>query len=333
MSNGKRIAVAGAGAIGGWLAARLAAAGHEVSVLARGAHLEAIRARGLTLESAGATRTVAVRASDDPAELGAQDLVYTAVKAQSLPALAPRLAPLFGAGTPVVPVLNGIPWWFFHGWPGEFEGRRLASVDADGSLGRALPAARIVGAVVIGACYVREPGVVVHTGGDRWVLGEPDARTPPARCEAIAATMRAAGLGAEVSANIRLSIFAKLLGNANFNPISALTGATGDVMLSRPDLRAVCAATMREVMAIAARVGVEMNIDPEVRMAETRRLGAIKSSMLQDVEAGRTLETEGLLGALVEIADWAGVPAPRLELLAALARLKEQVARGGPADR
>jgi 2-dehydropantoate 2-reductase len=316
-----RICIYGAGAIGGTLGLRLAQAGHEVSLVARGAHVAAIRANGLTLEKGERRDNVKLPASDNPADLGAQDAVIIALKGHSLPAAAAGLAPLLGADTAVVSVMNGIPWWFFDGWGGKLAGTRLEACDPGGRIAAAVAPARVVGGVTFLAADVPEPGVVRHNSGTRVVLGEP-SHQPSARVAALAAALTAAGFEAEASGNIRRDIWLKLLGNVCFNPVSVLTGVSTDRMLDDRHMAGLFAGMMHEAIALARALGLDITVEPEARMAQTRKLGAIKTSMLQDVEAGRPIELDGIVGSVVEIAEHLGVPVPNIGAMFGAVRLR-----------
>lgn len=324
----KRIAVVGIGAVGAYVAARLALAGAVPRALARGATLAALRERGLTLRTAAATQQVAIDASDDARALGEQDLVIVAVKAQSLAALAPRLAPLIGAHTVVLPAMNGVPWWFMQTpeMARRFgpAGGRLASVDADGTIAAALPLPGVLGCVVHFTCSSPAPGVAQHGFGERLIVGEP-AGGASARCDAVADLLRGAGFAVEASADIRREIWFKLWGNMTTNPISALTGATVDRILDDALVRDFMLQAMAEAREIGARVGCTIEQSGEDRMVVTRSLGAFKTSMLQDAEAGRSLEIDALVGAVHEIGAMVGVATPAIGALLGLVRL---MARG-----
>lgn len=304
-----RICIFGAGAIGGTLGVRLAQSGHEVSLVARGAHLAAIRASGLTLLHGEVRHNVRLAASDNPAHLGVQDLVVIAMKSHSLPGAVDGLAPLIGPDTVVLTTMNGIPWWFFDAWGGTHAGLTIKACDPIGRIGRAVAPAQVVGGVVFMAADVPEPGVVRHNSGNRLVIGEP-AHQPSARVATLATALCGAGFEGVASDNIRRDIWLKLLGNLCFNPVSVLTGASTDLMLADSHMCGLFAAMMREAMALAAALGLEVNVDPEKRMDQTRKLGAIKSSMLQDAEAGRPIELDAIVGSVVEIAEHVGVPMP-----------------------
>ncbi|MFP5329765.1 MAG: ketopantoate reductase family protein [Alphaproteobacteria bacterium] len=306
------ICVVGAGAIGGWIAGELAAAGKDVSLIARGATLQAIETEGLRLDDSGRSHCVAIPATDDPASLGHQDMVIIAVKAPVLPAIAPGLRPLIGGETVIVPMLNGVPWWF--------TGEQLRSVDPEGSIAASLPAEQVVGCVVHASCFRAAPNHVVVKHGERLIFGEPDGGTSE-RVERVSATFEDVGIRSDESDDIRRAIWYKLWGNATINPLSALTRARADQLLENPAIRAFMAEAMDELAAVGAAIGCPISETAEDRMAVTARLGAFKSSMLQDVEAGRPIELEALLGAPREIARKAGVPTPKLDLLYAMTRL------------
>lgn len=318
-----KLCVFGAGAVGGLIAARLAHAGHEVAVVARGAHLAAIRERGLVLRDASGETVARVRAADEPADLGPQDHVIVAVKGHSLREVAAMIAPLLGAETSIVTAMNGVPWWFFDRLPFGGGALRLATLDPDGSLARAMPTERIIGCVVHLAASTPQPGVIRHNMGGRLILGEPGGRNT-ARTTRLAEALRGAGFEALISPSIEKDFWVKLLGNVSFNPVSALTLATAERLIADPEVKAYMVAIMREVLAIGRAAGVDAGIDPEARMDMARHLGVFKTSMLQDLEAGKPLEIDGLLAATLEIARKAGVAAPLTESLLGLIRLRAQ---------
>ncbi|MGD0192128.1 MAG: 2-dehydropantoate 2-reductase [Rhizomicrobium sp.] len=315
-----RIAIVGAGAIGGWLAARLAAAGQYVSVLARGPTLAAIRANGLMLCEAGRTVTLKMPASDEPRELGPQDLVIVAVKGQALPEAALSIAPMVGLETVVLPAMNGVTWWFTHGLGGTFESLKLTSIDPDGTIAEAIPPSRVIGCVVHASSSVTAPGVISHTAGNRLIVGEPNGRESP-RLARVADVLHGAGFGIEVSDRIQQDVWYKLWGNMTMNPISALTRATTDKILDDALVRTFALTVMAEAKEVGAAVGCAIGESGEDRMAVTRKLGAIRTSMLQDVEAGRSLEIDALLSAPREIARAAGLATPHMDALHGLVRL------------
>ena len=306
-----RVAVVGAGAIGGWVAAKLALAGERVSVLARGATLEALRRVGLRLSGGGETAQAGVRASGDPAELGPQDVLVVAVKAPALAEAAEAARPMIGPQTVIVPMLNGVPWWF--------TAEPLASVDPGGRIAAALPQAQVAGCVVHASCSRPQPNHVAVRHAERLILGEP-AGGASERIDALGDLFEQAGITVERSANIRRAIWYKLWGNATINPLSALTRSTADLLLADPVLRGWMLEAMAELAAVGAAIGCPIAESGEDRMAVTAKLGTFRTSMLQDVEAGRPIELEALLGAPLEIAARAGVAAPQLGRLYALTR-------------
>ena len=319
-----KVCIYGAGAIGGFLGARLGAQGHAVSAVARGATRAALAADGLRLQLADREVRAPVVAAEDPARLGPQDLVVIAVKAPALPAVAARIAPLLGPDTTVLTAMNGVPWWFFSGMPGPHAGRRLACLDPDGAIARAIPVAHVVGCVVHASCTTPAPGVVRHVMGQGLIVGEP-AGGESARTTALAAALCAAGFECRVSPQIQQDIWYKLWGNMTMNPVSALTGATVDRILDDPLANGFCQNVMREAKAIGAAIGCPIEQTVEDRNAVTRKLGAFKTSMLQDVEAGKPLEIDALLTVVREIAGHAGVAAPNLDALLGVTRVFARV--------
>jgi 2-dehydropantoate 2-reductase len=324
-----RICVIGAGAIGGFIAASLATAGTDTSVLARGATLAAIGARGLRVESADGTITAKVTASSDPAGLGPQDAVILAVKAQSAPSAAQSIGPLLGPDTVVVSTLNGVPWWFFDGFGGPCEGRHLDSVDPGGTISKAIPVSRVIGGTVHLSASSPEPGVIRRHSGNGIIIGEPDGTDTP-RLRALAAELRDAGMNVTVSASIRADVWYKLWGNLTVNPVSALTGATADQILDDDLVRQFCQSAMLEAGEIGARIGCPISETPSDRNLVTRKLGAFRTSMLQDAEAGRALELDALTGAVREIGAIVGVPTPYVDALHGLTRLSAKVRLSRP---
>jgi 2-dehydropantoate 2-reductase len=316
-----KICVYGAGAVGGLIAAWLARSGEDVSVVARGAALDAIRAGGLRVRSGGKIETFAVRADSAPAKLGAQDYVVVAVKAQSLAEVASRIAPLVGAGTSIITAMNGVPWWFFDRLRFGEGSQRLESLDPGGGLRRAMPTERLVGCVIHLAASTPEPGLVSHNMGRRLILGEPGGRNTE-RTRGIAEALSAAGFDITVSDFIEKEFWVKLLGNVSFNPVSALTLSSADRLIQDPQVKAYMVQIMREVLAIGRAVGVDADIDPEARIDMARQLGKFKTSMLQDLEAGKPLEIDGLLAGTLEIAEKAGVQAPFTQSLFGLIRAR-----------
>lgn len=320
---GSRVCIVGAGAIGGWIAAKLALAGEDVSVLARGAVLEKIRNDGIELHSGGERHVARVRASSDANELGPQDIVIVAVKAQSLPPLAASLRPLIHPGTAFLPAINGLPWWFLLPPGAPQSGRRLVTVDPDGEVDRVLQLGNVVGMSVFASSSSPAPGVVRHGAGARIVLGEPTSVAGDAisaRVAELAARFTRAGFDGQASADIRGDIWNKILGNGCFNPVSMLTLSPTDNMIDDPGLHRLFVRMMKEALTVGAALGLKLDVDPVARIAQTRKLGHIKTSMLQDLEAGRPVELEGILGALVECAEISGVNAPTLDGVLAMAR-------------
>jgi 2-dehydropantoate 2-reductase len=315
-----KIAVVGMGAVGGFLAGRLAAAGFEVAALARGDTLAALRERGLRLLTAGQETSTPIRASDDARELGPQDLVIVALKGPALAAAAQGLQPLLGPNTVVMPAMNGVPWWFLKAGAPSDSSQRLASIDPDGRIETALPLARVLGCVVHFTCSSPQPGVVQHGFGDRLIVGEP-AGGASARTTAVCAALTRAGVKAEASTNIRHDIWFKLWGNMTMNPVSALTGATTDHILDDPLVHGFILRAMEEAAAIGARIGCPITQSGEERMAVTRQLGGFKTSMLQDAQAGRALELDALVSAVHEIGLRFDVAMPNIGALLGLTRL------------
>ncbi len=324
----RKVCIVGAGAIGGWLGAGLARAGCEVSMLARGQTLAALQRDGLRLltgaNEAQQTQTHRVRASASAAELGPQDLVVVAVKAPAMRDVAPQLAPLLAARTVVLTAMNGVPWWFLQGFGGRLQGRQLHAVDPGGDIAAAVGARHIVGGVVHASCSVAAPGVVRHGFGNKIIIGEPSGEST-ARTTALARLLEHAGFEAPVSDQIQRDIWFKLWGNMTMNPVSAITGATTHQVLDDELVRGFCSHVMGEAKQIGAHLGLVIDQLPEDRHAVTRRLGAFKTSMLQDVEAGRVVELDALVGAVRELGQLAGVPTPWTDALLGLARLHARV--------
>jgi 2-dehydropantoate 2-reductase len=322
-----RICVFGAGAIGGLMAAKLAAKGDtEVTIVARGPHLAAMQANGLVLRSEGTETVVRPRCVATAEDAGPQDYVIVTLKAHSLPGAAKQMQPLLGPETAIVSAVNGIPWWYFHKHPGGLhEGHQVASVDPDGAVWRLLPPERAIGCIVYPAAEVVEPGVIEHTYGDRFTLGEPDGSKSP-RVNAISEALIAAGFKAPVRPKIRDEIWVKLWGNLAFNPISALTTATLDVLTNDPGQRGVARAMMLEAQAVGEALGIRFAIDVDKRIAGAAEVGAHRTSMLQDLERGRPMEIDALLGVVVELAALVGRPAPTCETVLALVRARARAA-------
>ena len=319
-----KVCIFGAGAVGGFLGARLAEAGAQVGVVARGATLTALRTHGMRLQMKDALVGGRVEASDDPAALGAQDLVVIAVKPPALQEVAQRIAPLLAPKTMVLTAMNGVPWWFFDGFGGEYSGMRLTSVDPQGTIASAIPPSHVIGCVVHASCSVPEPGLVRHGMGNRLIIGEP-AGGESQRARDVASLLQSAGFEVTVSARIQADIWYKLWGNMTMNPVSALTGATGDRILDDPLVNRFCLSVMREAAAIASKIGCPISQSGEDRNAVTRQLGAFKTSMLQDVEAGKPLEIDALVSVVREIGERVGEPTPNIDTLLGLARLHARV--------
>ena len=321
-----KLCIFGAGAIGGLMAAKLAMKGDvDVTVIARGPHLAAMQANGLTLISEGQESVVHPRCVASAEEAGPQDYVLITLKAPALPGAAVQMQPLIGESTTIVSAVNGIPWWYFHKLAGPYEGRRVTSVDPDGEVGRLLPPERVLGCIIYPAAEVIEPGVIRHTYGDRFSLGEPDGSRSE-RAATLAAALVGAGFKAPVRPKIRDEIWVKLWGNMAFNPLSALTTATLDIITGEPGLRAVARQMMLEGQAVAEALGVRFAIDVDKRIAGGAEVGAHKTSMLQDLEKGRPMEVDALLGSVVELAEVTGVPAPTCRTILALLRSRARLA-------
>lgn len=320
-----KICIYGAGAIGGYMAAELAFAGYDVSLVARGPHLAAIKAKGLTLIKDGQTRTAKITATDTPAELGAQDYVVITLKAHSVPPVVDQIKPLLGPSTAVVPAVNGVPWWYFYKLPGPWEGHRLHSIDPGDKQWNGIGPERAIGCVVYPACEVPEPGVIQHYDGDRFALGEPDgAKTE--RIQKLSEALIKANMKAPIRPRIRDDIWVKLWGNMTFNPLSILTLATLDVVTSDPGTRALVRAMMLEGKEIGEKLGVKFAIDVEKRIDGANAVGAHKTSMLQDLERGRPVELDALLTAVIELGQLVGVKTPYCDTIFALARQRARVA-------
>lgn len=320
-----RIAVLGAGAIGAYVGAALARGGSDVALIARGSHLDALRRNGVTVHSPRGDFHASPLATDDPREVGHVDGVVLGLKAQDYAGAGPLLKPLLGEQTFVVAAQNGIPWWYFHGEPGPYAGRRIESVDPGGAVSAAIPVQRAVGCVVYSSTEIVAPGVIRHIEGTRFSIGEPDG-TLSDRCVGFSAAMVAGGLKCPVERDIRNDVWIKLLGNVAFNPLSALTRATMEEMVSYPPTRALVAQVMSETLEVARRLGRTPTISIERRLAGAERVGAHRTSMLQDLEAGKPLELAPLIDAVVELADLTGVAAPSLRTLCAAAALLARTA-------
>lgn len=317
-----KIAVVGAGAIGGYLAARLAAAGEEVTVIARGANLAAIRAHGLKLiqEDGGEIAATGLRAFEHPQEAGPQDYVLLALKAHQVEAIAPSIPSLFHERSAIVTLQNGIPWWYFYNHGGALAGRTVRSVDPSGAISQAIDPARIIGCVVFPAANLIAPGVIQVVEGNRFTLGEPDG-SESARVKTLAEMLTRAGFKAPITADIRGEIWLKLWGNMTFNPISALTHATLVDICQFPLTRELAATMMREAEAVANKLDIRFRVGIERRIAGAERVGAHKTSMLQDIEQGRPIELEALLGSVVELGALTATATPCINAIYAVTRL------------
>ena len=315
-----RIVIAGAGAIGGYIGARLARAGADVVLFARGPHLRAMQERGLRVRSPEGDFDVRPDVAADLGAIGPADVVFLGVKAHGLTALAPQLRPLFGPDTVIVSTQNGIPWWYFQDHGGELDGLRLERVDPGGVVAAAIEPRRIVGSLAYFSTDIVEPGVIHHTEGNRISFGEPNGARSD-RVRAIAEALIAAGFRCPITTRIRHEIWVKLLGNVAFNPISALTGGTLEELVRHPDTARLVREVMTETEAVAAKLGVELSISIEQRMAGAEKVGAHKTSMLQDLEAGRPMELEAIVGAVIELGERVGVSMPATRAVYACAKL------------
>ena len=318
-----KIVIAGAGAIGGYIGARLAKAGADVVLFARGPHLKSMQERGLRVVSPDGDFDVKPAVTGDLSTIGKADVVFLGVKAHALTALAPSLPPLFHADTVVVSTQNGIPWWYFQAQGGELEGIRLERVDPGGVIANAIEPRRVLGSLAYFATDILEPGVIRHIEGNRISFGEPDG-SKSERATNLAKALIAAGFRCPVTARFRHEIWVKLLGNVAFNPISALTGGTLEELVRHPDTARLVRELMVETEAVAGKLGIELPISIEQRMAGAEKVGAHKTSMLQDLEAGRPMELEAVVGAVVELGDRLGVPMPSTRAVYACARMLDE---------
>ena len=320
-----KICIFGAGAIGGYMGVKLAQAGADVSLVARGPHLAAMKANGLKLLEESGETTVPVTASDNPADLGPQDYIIVTLKAHSVPAVVPKMAPLMGPDTTIVSGVNGVPWWYFHKIGNDLEGTRLASVDPGNAQWDGFGPDRVLGCVVYPAAEVIEPGVIQHIEGTRFSLGEPDG-SKSERAMALSKALSAAGLKAPVRPRLRDEIWVKLWGNLSFNPISALTHATLDVLCTDPGTRAVARGMMVEAQEIAEKLGVKFPIDVEKRIDGGGAVGAHRTSMWQDLDQGRPMEIDALVGSVQELGRLTETPTPTIDTVLALVQLRAKSA-------
>jgi 2-dehydropantoate 2-reductase len=312
--------IVGAGAIGAYIGAKLSRAGLDVTLFARGPHLRAMQEHGVRVQSVDGDFEAHPKISGSLEEVGAVDVVFLGVKAHSLPQLAPQLRPVLGANTIVVSTQNGVPWWFFQGFGGPWEGMRLERVDPGGVISAAIEARRVVGSIVYFSTEITAPGVIHHTAGNRISLGEPDG-TRSDRSRQIADALIAAGLRCPVTARIRNEIWVKILGNVAFNPISALTGATLVQMARDPEVSVLVRNIMREAEAVASQLGLELAVSIEQRIAGAEKVGEHKTSMLQDLEARRPMELEAVVGAVVELGERLNLPMIHTRTVYACAKL------------
>ena len=318
-----KVAIYGAGAIGGWLGARLAQAGCDVSVVARGATLEALQMHGLRLESTEVI-SVPVRSSVNPAEFGAQDLVIVAVKAPAMADVAKGIGPLLGPDTMVLTAMNGVPWWFFEGFGGQYAGTRLRAVDPEGAIARAIAARHIIGCVVHASCSLNSPGFVRQHFGNKLIVGEPSGEKS-ARIRKRVALLEQAGFETVLSDQIQKDAWYKLWGNMTVNPVSAMTGATTDLIMGDDLVRGFISRVMLEAREIGGRIGIPIEQQPEDRHMVTRKLGSFRTSMLQDVEAGKPVELDALVTVVKELGELTQVPTPFTDAVLGLARLHARV--------
>ena len=320
-----KICIFGAGAIGGYMGVKLAQAGADVSLVARGPHLAAMQKNGLTLIEEDQTTNVAVTASDNPADLGVQDYIIVTLKAHSVPPVVSKMAPLIGEHTTIVSGVNGLPWWYFHKLGGDLDGTRLASVDPDNAQWDGFGPDRVLGCVVYPAAEVNEPGVIKHIEGNRFSLGEPDGSKSD-RAVALSQALSQAGLKAPVRPKLRDEIWVKLWGNLSFNPISALTHATLDVLCTDEGTRQVARNMMVEAQQIAEALGVKFPIDVDRRIAGGAAVGAHRTSMLQDLDQGRPMEIDALVTSVQELGRVTGIATPTIDTVLALLRLRARSA-------
>jgi 2-dehydropantoate 2-reductase len=321
-----KVLVVGAGAVGAYIGARMAHSGVDVTLVARGRQLSAIRERGVEVQSSTGDFQARPKIQATLEEVGPVDVLFLGVKAHSLPALAPQLKAVLARDTTVVSTQNGVPWWFFENFAGSWNGLRLERVDPGGVISAAIEARRVVGSIVYFSTEVIAPGVIRHISGNRISLGEPDGARSE-RIRQIADALTASGLRAPITARIRHEIWVKLLGNVAFNPLSALTGATLAQMVRDPDVAELAREVMREAETVAGRLGLDLPISIEQRMAGAEKVGEHKTSMLQDLEAHRPLELEAIVGAIVELGQRIGVPMPHTRTIYSATKLLAECRR------
>jgi 2-dehydropantoate 2-reductase len=324
-----KFAIVGAGAIGAFAGAMLARRGEDVTLIARGPHLRAMQRDGVRVRGEIGEFAAHPTATDDPATVGPVDVVLLTLKAHSLTAMAPRLAPLMGPDTCVLSAQNGIPWWYFYRHGGEWEGTHLETVDPGGVIGQSIDPARVIGCVVYPSTALVEPGIVWHIEGTRFAIGEPDG-SKTERCRRIADSFIKAGLRCPIRANIRHDMWVKLMGNVAYNPISALTRATLVEIVQCPETRELAAAIMTEAESVAGKLGIDMGISIEQRLEGAEKVGHHKTSMLQDVEAGRPMELEAIVGAVVELGNKMGLSLPCTKAVYACVKLLAESTRANP---
>src|ERR1700691_133878 len=324
-----RFLIVGAGAIGAYIGARMTQAGFDVTLVARGPHLRAMQERGVEVKSSEGDFVVRPRVAGSLEEVGPVDVVFLGVKAHGLAQLAPQLRPVLGPETTVVSTQNGIPWWYFQGFGGDWEGMRLERVDPGGVISSAIEAHRVVGSIVYFATEITAPGMIQHIEGDRISLGEPDG-TRSDRCRRIAEALIASGLRCPVTTRIRHEIWVKVLGNASLNPVSALTRATLVQMVRDPGVSSLIRTIMQEVEAVSSKLGMELPVSIDQRMAGAEKVGEHRTSMLQDLEAGRPMELEALVGAVVELGERVGLPMPYTRTVYNCTKLLAQSAMAQP---
>lgn len=319
-----KIAIFGAGAVGGWIGARLAQYGIAVNVVARGATFEALSTDGLTLIANGERLRVTVNVERDAARLGVQDLVVVSVKAPGLREAAEQMKPLLGPDTTVITAMNGVPWWFFHQFGGHLADTQLECVDPGGAIARAIPSRQVVGCVVHAACILERPAVVHQFAGNKLIIGEPSGGET-GRVQRLATLFNRAGIETRTSNQIQHDVWYKLWGNLCINPISAITGATIDKIIADPTLRELIARMMLEARAVGNKLGISIDESPADRLQLLGSLGPFKSSMLQDVDSGRKIELDAVVGAVSELGRLAGVPTPWIDVILGLTRVNAQM--------
>jgi 2-dehydropantoate 2-reductase len=317
-----KFAIVGAGAIGAFLGAMLARAGEDVTLIARGPHLQAMQEHGVRVRGEIGEFRVDTKATNDPKAVGEVDALILTLKAHSVPAIAPSLRPLLGPQTCVVTAQNGFPWWYFYRHGGDWEGTRLESVDPGGGISQHLDPARVIGCVVYPSAEIIEPGVILHLEGTRFAIGEPNG-SKSERCRLLAESLINAGLRCPIRTNIRHDIWVKLMGNVAYNPVSALTRASLIEIVQCPETRALAAAIMREAESVANKLGVEIGVTIAQRLEGAEKVGHHKTSMLQDIEAGKPTELEAIVGVVIELGDKLGVELPNTKSVYACVKLLE----------